>query len=91
MSSENIRKKIILSLDNEAILCYTISMMIKNGIEQNVVPTTAEQNLAAAKCEETFPKACLLFRRLEHANNRGTGEHSYDLLERHFNEKESLY
>jgi len=62
--------------------------MIKNGIEQNVVPTTTEQNLAAAKCEETFPKACLLFRRLEHANNRGTGEHAYDLLEQHFNEKE---
>ena len=70
--------------------CYIITM-IKNGIEQNVVPTTTEQNLAAAKCEETFPKSCLLFRRLEHANNRGTGEHSYDLLEQHFNEKESIY
>jgi len=65
--------------------------MIKNGIVQNVVPTTSEQNLAAAKLEPTYPKACLLFRRLEHANNRGTGEHSYDLLEQHFNEKESLY
>ena len=66
-------------------------IMVKNGIEQNVVPTTAEQNLAAAKCAESFPKACLLFRRLEHANNRGTGEHSYDLLEQHFNAKEGLF
>ena len=67
------------------------TLMIKNGIEQNVVATTTEMNLAAAKCAETFPKACLLFRRLEHANNRGTGEHAYDLLEQHFNEKENLY
>jgi len=66
-------------------------MMIKNGKEQNVVPTTSEQNLAAAKLELTYPMACLLFRRLEHANNRGTGEHAYDLLEQHFNEKESIY
>ena len=66
-------------------------MMIKNGIEQNVVPTTAEQNLAAAKCEETFPKACMKLRMLEYANNRGTSEHQFDLLEEHFNAKESLY
>ena len=65
--------------------------MIKNGIVQNVVPTPSEQNLAAAKLAPTYPKAGLLFRRLEHANNRGTGEHSFDLLEQHFNEKESLY
>ena len=84
-------KKEEKALDNQNLLCYIIPMMIKNGIEQNVVPTTSEQNLAAAKCEETFPKACLLFRRLEHANNRGTGEHAYDLLEQHFNEKESIY
>ena len=55
---------------------------------QNVVATTAEQNLAAAKCCESFQKACLLFRMLEHANNRGTGEHSYDLLEKHFNQNQ---
>tara|TARA_Y100000310_G_scaffold286983_1_gene311585 strand:- start:181 stop:399 length:219 start_codon:yes stop_codon:yes gene_type:complete len=64
--------------------------MIKNGKEQNVVPTTAEQNLAAAKCCETFQKACLLFRRLEHANNRGTGEHQFDILETHFINKKGL-
>ena len=82
--------KMDYALDIWVFPCYIITM-IKNGIEQNVVPTTTEQNLAAAKCEETFPKSCLLFRRLEHANNRGTGEHQYDILEKHFNEKESLY
>ena len=56
--------------------------------EQNTVATTTEMNLAAAKCAEGFQKACLLFRMLEHANNRGTSEHAYDLLEQHFNEKE---
>ena len=65
--------------------------MIKNRKQQNVVPTTSEQNLAAAKCCETYQKACLLFRRLEHANNRGTGEHQFDILEEHFNAKESIY
>ena len=57
----------------------------------NVVPTTTEQNLGAAKACETYQKACLLFRKLEHANDRGTGEHQFDLLEEHFNEKEGLY
>jgi hypothetical protein len=62
--------------------------MKKNGKEQNVVPTSVNQNLAAAKVSETYQKACLLFRRLEHANNRGTGEHQFDILETHFiNEK----
>tara|TARA_Y100000310_G_scaffold298603_1_gene332691 strand:- start:44 stop:235 length:192 start_codon:yes stop_codon:yes gene_type:complete len=59
--------------------------------ELNVVATTAEMNLAAAKCAESFQKACKLFRMLEHANNRGTGEHQFDLLEEHFNKKENLY
>ena len=59
--------------------------------ELNVVATTIQMNLAAAKCAENFQKACLLFRMLEHANGRGTGEHQYDILEKHFNEKESLY
>ena len=58
--------------------------------QQNVVPTTSEQNLAAAKCGETYQKACLLFRRLEHANNRGTGEHQFDILETHFINKVGL-
>jgi len=62
--------------------------MKKNGKEQNVVGTSVHQNIAAAKVCETYQKACLLFRRLEHANNRGTGEHQFDILETHFiNEK----
>ena len=62
--------------------------MKKNGKEQNVVATSVHQNIAAAKVCETYQKACLLFRRLEHANNRGTGEHQFDILETHFiNEK----
>ena len=58
--------------------------------QQNVVPTTSEQNLAAAKCCETYSKACLLFRRLEHANNRGTTEQAFDILETHFINKIGL-
>ena len=65
--------------------------MIKNGKKQNVVPTTSEQNMAAAKVCETYNEAVRLFRSLEHANNRGTGEHQFDILEKHFNEKEGLY
>ena len=57
---------------------------------QNVVPTTSEQNLAASKCCETYQKACLLFRRLEHANNRGTAEQAFDVLETHFINKKGL-
>jgi hypothetical protein len=48
-------------------------------------------NLACAKLAGTFQMACWLFRQLEYANNRGTGEHQFDLLEQHFNEKEGLY
>jgi hypothetical protein len=48
-------------------------------------------NLECAKLAETFQKACWLFRQLEYANNRGTGEHQFDLLEEHFNTKEGLY
>ena len=53
--------------------------------------TTRKQNLAAAKCAESFQKACLLFRMLEHANNRGTGEHQFDILERHFSEPKVIH
>ena len=52
--------------------------------ELNAVATTTLMNLAAAKCAENFQKACLLFRMLEHANGRGTGEHQFDLLEKYF-------
>ena len=56
----------------------------------NVVPTTTEQNLGAAKACETYQKACLLFRKLEHANDRGTGEHQFDILEAYFINKKGL-
>jgi hypothetical protein len=62
--------------------------MMKNGKQQNVVPTSREQNLACAKLEISYPMACLLFKRLQWANNMGTGEKDYDILETHFmNEK----
>jgi hypothetical protein len=64
--------------------------MIKNGKKQNVVSTTSEQNMAAAKCCKTYQKACLIFRRLEWANNRGTGEQAFDILEEHFINKKGL-
>ena len=58
--------------------------MFKNGKRQNVVPTSREQNLACAKLEISYPMACLLFKRLQWANNMGTGEKDYDILETHF-------
>ena len=64
--------------------------MIKNGKEQNVVPTSREQNLACAKLENTYPMACLLFKRLQWANNMGTGEDDYNELEEHFINKQGL-
>tara|TARA_B100000519_G_C13875943_1_gene265961 strand:- start:83 stop:280 length:198 start_codon:yes stop_codon:yes gene_type:complete len=65
-------------------------MQTKN-LPTNEVPTTTQENLAVAKMQETFPKACAKFRQLEYANKRGTGEHQFNLLEEHFNKKESLY
>ena len=70
-------------------LCYIIPM-IKNGKEQNAVPTSREQNLACAKLELSYPMACLLFRRLQWANNMGTTEADFDELAEHFT-KEELY
>ena len=64
--------------------------MKKNGKEQNVVPTSREQNLACAKLELSYPMACLLFKRLQWANNMGTGEDDYDILETHFINKKGL-
>jgi hypothetical protein len=61
--------------------------MTKNGKEQNVVPTSVHQNIAAAQVCETYQKACSLFRALEWANNRGTAMHQFDMLETHFIEK----
>ena len=64
--------------------------MIKNGKKQNVVPTTRKQNLAAAKACDDHYEACGLFRALEHANNRGTAEQHFDMLEEHFIAKQGL-
>ena len=64
--------------------------MIKNGKKQNVVPTSREQNLACAKLEISYPMACLLFKRLQWANNMGTGESDFDILETHFIDKKGL-
>ena len=64
--------------------------MIKNGKKQNVVPTTRKQNLGAAKACETHQGACLLFRRLQYANNMGTHEGDFDELAEHFINKQGL-
>ena len=64
--------------------------MIKNGKKQNVVPTSREQNLACAKLESGYHMACLLFKRLQWANNMGTGEDDYNELEQHFINKKGL-
>ena len=64
-------------------------MEIRNGYYQNIVPTTREQNLAAAKCCENFDKACGLFRNLQYSNDMGTGGTDFAELEDHFrHEKE---
>ena len=54
----------------------------------NVIPTSTEMNLTAAKLCDTLPKAELLFRRLEHANDRGTTMPQFDELQDHFDRKE---
>ena len=64
--------------------------MIKNGKKQNVVPTSREQNLACAKLELGYHMACLLFKRLQWANNMGTVEEDYDVLHEHFKDKQAV-
>tara|TARA_Y100000310_G_scaffold312661_1_gene360191 strand:- start:2286 stop:2546 length:261 start_codon:yes stop_codon:yes gene_type:complete len=64
--------------------------MIKNGKKQNVVSTTWEQNMGAAKTCETFNEAVSLFRALQYANNMGTHEGHFDELETHFINKQGL-
>tara|TARA_Y100000310_G_scaffold269670_1_gene283020 strand:- start:2134 stop:2427 length:294 start_codon:yes stop_codon:yes gene_type:complete len=64
--------------------------MIKNGKKQNVVPTTRKQNLGAAMTCETYNEAVLLFRRLQYANNMGTGENDFFELEQHFINKQGV-
>ena len=64
--------------------------MIKNGKKQNVVSTTGEQNMAAAKCCKTYNEAVSLFRALQYANNMGTHGDHFDQLEEHFIAKQGL-
>jgi hypothetical protein len=64
--------------------------MIKNGKKQNVVSTTWEQNMGAAKTCKTFNQAVSLFRALQYANNMGTGEDHFNELEEHFIAKQGL-
>ena len=56
--------------------------MTKNGKKQNVVPTNEGQNMAAAIECDTLREAEVLFRALQHANDRGTTESLYAELER---------
>ncbi len=70
-------------------MCYIISM-IRNGKEQNVIPTTRKQNLGAAKACETHWEALSLFRSLQYANNMGTGEDDFQELSEHFINKQGL-
>ena len=56
--------------------------MTKNGKKQNVVPTNEAQNIAAAVECDNLRDAELLFRALQHANDRGTTESLYAELER---------
>ena len=65
-------------------------MQKKNGKWQNVVPTTRKQNLGAAKACETHWEAVSLFRALQYANNKGTGEDDFNELEQHFINKQGL-
>jgi hypothetical protein len=64
--------------------------MIKNGKKQNVVSTTWEQNMGAAKTCETFNEAVSLFRALQYANDMGTHGGHFDELEEHFINKQGL-
>ena len=64
---------------------------MKNEKEQNVVPTSREQNLACAKLESGYHMACLLFKRLQWANNMGTGEGDYSELKQHFKKTQTAH
>ena len=64
--------------------------MIKNGKKQNVVATTWEQNMAAAKTCETFNQAVSLFRALQYANDMGTHGGHFGELEEYFIAKQGL-
>jgi len=62
--------------------------MTKNGKKQNVVPTNEAQNVAAALECDTLREAEVLFRALQHANNRGTTNALYAEIERRWEIKQ---
>tara|TARA_R110002051_G_scaffold228509_1_gene290705 strand:+ start:1059 stop:1319 length:261 start_codon:yes stop_codon:yes gene_type:complete len=55
-----------------------------DGFAQNVIKTTTEQNLAAAKMCKNVTEGVNLFADLEHANDRGTTSSEYRQIEAHF-------
>ena len=63
-------------------------IMTKNGKKQNVVPTNEAQNMAAAVECDTLREAEVLFRALQHANDRGTTGSLYAELERRWEIKQ---
>ena len=68
---------------------YLITMKDRTGkYTLNAVPTTTEQNLAAAMHCDNFHAACGLFRALEYANDRGTGGTQFDEMREHYDRKE---
>jgi len=63
-------------------------LLYKSGKPQNVVPTNEAQNMAAAVECDTLRDAEVLFRRLQHANDRGTTGAHYAELERRWEIKQ---
>ena len=63
-------------------------LLYKSGKPQNVVPTNEGQNMAAAVECDTLRDAEVLFRRLQHANDRGTTGAHYAELERRWEIKQ---
>jgi len=48
--------------------------------------TTTAENLVKAKECHSEMRACITFRNLEHAQNRGTTQGQFDILRKHFKE-----
>jgi hypothetical protein len=63
-------------------------MKERTNKKQNVVPTNEAQNMAAAVESNTLRDAEVLFRALQHANNRGTTATHYAELERRWEIKQ---
>jgi len=62
--------------------------MTKNRKKLNIVPTNEAQNMAAAVECDTLRDAEVLFRALQHANDRGTTASLYAELERRWEIKQ---